>query len=185
MARGFKHTRRGYVAYFEKPELRILRDLAEDVITLITPDENPDADPLADLVGITDNPQVPDDPAVARMLPIGSSDQEAATEYRRYTERDLRETKIANLTMLAFDSENSDLLLDEGHARAWAAALSDIRIVLATRLNIEDDARAEEIHQYTNWERIKTDEEYLALVYNFISWVQESLMGALMRELDD
>jgi hypothetical protein len=85
--------------------------------------------------------------------------------------------------MLAFDIESADLLLDEEHARAWASALSDIRLVLATRLDITDDARAEEIHRYVDWSQIETEDEYLAMVYNFISWVQESLMSALMDGL--
>ena len=169
MARGFKNTPRGYTAYFEKPELLLIRDLAEDIVALLQPETGQDADPLDALIGITDNPQVPTDPAVSRLLPVGSSDEEAAAEYRRYTERDLRERKIANL--------------DEEHARAWASALSDIRLVLATRLDITDDARAEEIHRYVDWSQIETEDEYLAMVYNFISWVQESLMSALMDGL--
>ena len=172
MARGFKNTPRGYTAYFEKPELLLIRDLAEDIVALLQPETGQDADPLDALIGITDNP-----------LPVGSSDEEAAAEYRRYTERDLRERKIANLSMLAFDIESADLLLDEEHARAWASALSDIRLVLATRLDITDDARAEEIHRYVDWSQIETEDEYLAMVYNFISWVQESLMSALMDGL--
>ena len=169
MARGFKNTPRGYTAYFEKPELLLIRDLAEDIVALLQPETGQDADPLDALIGITDNPQVPTDPAVSRLLPVGSSDEEAAAEYRRYTERDLRERKIANLSMLAFDIESADLLLDEEHARAWASALSDIRLVLATRLDITDDARAEEIHRYVDWSQIETEDEYLAMVYNFIS----------------
>ena len=183
MARGFKNTPRGYTAYFEKPELLLIRDLAEDIVALLQPETGQDADPLDALIGITDNPQVPTDPAVSRLLPVGSSDEEAAAEYRRYTERDLRERKIANLSMLAFDIESADLLLDEEHARAWASALSDIRLVLATRLDITDDARAEEIHRYVDWSQIETVDEYRAMVYNFISWVQESLMSALMDGL--
>ena len=37
MARGFKNTPRGYTAYFEKPELLLIRDLAEDIVALLQP----------------------------------------------------------------------------------------------------------------------------------------------------
>lgn len=187
MARPFRRTPGGYTASFEPAERDLIRELAEDVRALLRPaDTTADGgtvDPLEALVGITENPTIPADSAVARLLPAASSDDEAATEYRRYTERDLRERKIANLSMLAFDIESADLLLDEEHARAWASALSDIRLVLATRLDITDDARAEEIHRYVDWSQIETEDEYLAMVYNFISWVQESLMSALMDGL--
>lgn len=180
MARAFKYTPRGYSAHFELPEVQLIRDLAEDVTILLASEDNTDTDPLAAMVGITANPRVPEDPALARMLPVGSSDEEAAIEYRRYTERDVREGKRANLTMLAFDIEAGDVLLNEEHAQAWAAALADIRLVLATRLSISDEERAEEIHRYTDWSKVRTEEEYTAMVYNFMSWVQDSLMLALM-----
>ena len=90
MARGFKNTPRGYTAYFEKPELLLIRDLAEDIVALLQPETGQDADPLDALIGITDNPQVPTDPAVSRLLPVGSSDEEAAAEYRRSLTKNTR-----------------------------------------------------------------------------------------------
>ena len=129
MARPFRRTPGGYTASFEPAERDLIRELAEDVRALLRPaDTTADGgtvDPLEALVGITENPIIPADSAVARLLPAASSNDEAATEYRRYTERDLRETKRANLAMLAFDIESSDLRLNEEHARAWAAALGD------------------------------------------------------------
>ena len=163
MARPFRRTPGGYTASFEPAE----RDLMEA------------------LVGITENPTIPADSAVARLLPAASSDDEAATEYRRYTERDLRETKRANLAMLAFDIESSDLRLNEEHARAWAAALGDIRLVLADRLQIIDEERADEIGTITDASQVTNNEEYMAMVYNFISWVQDSLMLAMIEGLDE
>lgn len=143
MARPFRRTPGGYTARFEQPERELIRELAEDVRALLRPSDTAadgsTVDPLEALVGITENPTIPEDSAVARLLPVASSDEESAAEYRRYTERDLRETKRANLAMLAFDIESSDLRLNEEHARAWAAALGDIRLVLADRLQITDE----------------------------------------------
>ena len=189
MARPFRRTPGGYTASFEPAERDLIRELAEDVRALLRPaDTTADGgtvDPLEALVGITENPTIPADSAVARLLPAASSDDEVATEYRRYTERDLRETKRANLAMLAFDIESSDLRLNEEHARAWAAALGDIRLVLADRLYIVDEDTAEDIAAFTDPSEIETQEEYMAVVYNFVSWVQDSLMLAMLDGLDD
>jgi len=87
--------------------------------------------------------------------------------------------------MLAFDIESSDLRLNEEHARAWAAALGDIRLVLADRLYIVDEDTAEDIAAFTDPSKIETQEEYMAVVYNFVSWVQDSLMLAMLDGLDD
>ncbi len=188
MARPFRRTPGGYTASFEPAERDLIRELAEDVRALLRPaDTTADGGtmPLEALVGITENPTIPADSAVARLLPAASSDDETATEYRRYTERDLRETKRANLAMLAFDIESSDLRLNEEHARAWAAALGDIRLVLADRLYIVDEDTAEDIAAFTDPSEIETQEEYMAVVYNFVSWVQDSLMLAMLDGLDD
>ena len=184
MARPFRRTPGGYTASFEPAERDLIRELAEDVRALLRPADTT-VDPLEALVGITENPTIPADSAVARLLPDASSNDETATEYRRYTERDLRETKRANLAMLAFDIESSDLRLNEEHARAWATALGDIRLVLADRLYIVDEDTAEDIAAFTDPSEIKTQEEYMAVVYNFVSWVQDSLMLAMLENLDD
>ena len=183
MARPFRRTPGGYTARFEQPERELIRELAEDMRALLRPSDTAadgsTVDPLEALVGITENPTIPEDSAVARLLPVASSDEESAAEYRRYTERDLRETKRANLAMLAFDIESSDLRLNEEHARAWAAALGDIRLVLT------DEERADEIGTITDASQVTNNEEYMAMVYNFISWVQDSLMLAMIEGLDE
>ena len=162
MARPFRRTPGGYTASFEPAERDLIRELAEDVRALLRPaDTTADGgtvDPLEALVGITENPTIP---------------------------ADLRETKRANLAMLAFDIESSDLRLNEEHARAWAAALGDIRLVLADRLYIVDEDTAEDIAAFTDPSEIETQEEYMAVVYNFVSWVQDSLMLAMLDGLDD
>ena len=173
MAQGFRHTPHGYAARFEKAEFDLIRDLDEDVIAL-----------LESLIGIVENPSIPDDPAVARVLPAGSSDPEAALEYRRYTEQDLRATKVANLSLLAFDIEAGDIVLSDEHAHAWASALNDIRLVLGSRLDIIDEERADQVHHLTDWSKVENDDDYLAVVYNFVTWVQDSLMVAMLDSME-
>ena len=82
MARPFRRTPGGYTASFEPAERDLIRELAEDVRALLRPaDTTADGgtvDPLEALVGITENPTIPADSAVARLLPAASSDDEAA-----------------------------------------------------------------------------------------------------------
>lgn len=184
MAQGFRHTPHGYAARFEKAEFDLIRDLAEDVIALLESPDSENHDPLEALIGIVENPSVPDDPAVARVLPAGSSDPEAALEYRRYTEQDLRATKVANLSLLAFDIEAGDIVLGDEHAHAWASALNDIRLVLGSRLDIIDEERADQVHHLTDWSKVENDDDYLAVVYNFVTWVQDSLMVAMLDSME-
>ena len=175
MAQGFRHIPHGYAARFEKAEFDLIRDLAEDVIALLESPDSENHDPLEALIGI---------PAVARILPAGSSDPEAALEYRRYTEQDLRATKVANLSLLAFDIEAGDIVLSDEHAHAWASALNDIRLVLGSRLDIIDEERADQVHHLTDWSKVENDDDYLAVAYNFVTWVQDSLMVAMLDSME-
>ena len=78
MARPFRRTPGGYTARFEQPERELIRELAEDVRALLRPSDTAadgsTVDPLEALVGITENPTIPEDSAVARLLPVASSD---------------------------------------------------------------------------------------------------------------
>lgn len=184
MAQGFKSTPRGYTARFTPEEVQVLTQLFEDVALTLEPEEQADTDPLAALVGISQDASVPADPAVARMLPVASDDPEVADEFRRFTELSLRQSKIASLNMAAMDLRGGDLALDAEHARAWATALNDVRLTLATRLKLESEADARRIAAQTEWKDVETTEQYMALLYNFITWLQDSLMDAMLSELD-
>lgn len=45
--------------------------------------------------------------------------------------------------------------------------------------------RADEIGTITDASQVTNNEEYMAMVYNFISWVQDSLMLAMIEGLDE
>ena len=57
--------------------------------------------------------------------------------------------------------------------------------MLADRLYIVDEGTAEDIAAFTDPSEIETQEEYMAVVYNFVSWIQDSLMLAMLNGLDD
>ncbi|MBN9176268.1 MAG: DUF2017 family protein [Microbacterium sp.] len=102
---------------------------------------------------------VQDDPAIARLVPDAyREDPDAAAEFRRYTESDLLQRRRADADLVAHslahagfavdpemltDAESAEmrsLHLDGDAVSAWMRTLTAIRLVLATRLGISDDA---------------------------------------------
>lgn len=184
MAQGFKNTRKGLHARFNAEEAQLLQRLFHDVAEALAPEHDENQDEFAALVGISENASIPEDPAVARMLPVASDDPEVADEYRRYTDLSLRQTKIGNLKLAALDLESHDVYLNSEHARAWAAALNDVRLTLAARLDITAEEDAEKISNHTDWNSVDTVEDYMALVYNFVTWLLDTLMETMLDSLN-
>lgn len=101
-----------------------------------------DADPLAAAVGLDGPGEPPDDPALARLLPAGYEDDDAAAaEFRRFTESDLVRAKRENADTVrtGLRSLPGLLHLEAAALPAWLGTLNDIRIVLGERLDIRDD----------------------------------------------
>ena len=184
MATPFRSGRKGIVGGLEAPERDLLRKLFRDVILTLEPDPREDEDPLARLLGIGEETEEPEDPALARLLPRGTQDEEAAAEFRRFTERSIREAKVGRLRMAAMDCESPRLELDDEHAAALSAALNDVRLILAARLGIETEQDAARVAEYSDWQQARDVESYMALVYQFVSWLQESLVEAMLSRLD-
>ena len=185
MAKAFKYGLKGITGYLEPAERDLLRSLFDDVISMLEPEERPNQDPLAALVGLDSEAREPSDRALRRLLPnVMKDDAEASLEFRRYTERSLREGKIGALKAAALGLDKDELVLTPADARHWSTALNDVRLVLAERLDIRDDADAEHVHRMQDWSQAEDVESYLALVYNFTTWLQESLVQAMLASLD-
>lgn len=184
MAKAFKHGLKGITGYLEPAERDLLRNLFADVITMLEPSTPAQQDPLAAMVGLDPDAQEPSDPALKRLLPNAVRDDDAAAlEFRRLTERSLREAKIGALRAATMGLDQKQLNLSENDARLWAMALNDVRLVLAERLDIKDEKDAEAVYAMQDWSQAEDVESYLALVYNFVSWLQESLVQAMLRSL--
>lgn len=185
MARAFRRTRRGITGDFEPGEVRLLRRLFADVVQLLEPEKRENEDPLVALVGLDMEAVRPDDSAVIRLLPDAvKNDDDGALEFRRLTERSLREEKVSALRGAALLLENTQVVLNPDQAQVLARALNDVRLVLADRLEIETDEDAARLHEIANLEDADDLESYLALVYNFVTWVQEGLMQALLASIE-
>lgn len=124
---------------------------------------------VAEVVGGADL----DDPAVRRVLPDAyPDDPEASAEFRRFTQTDLAGRKVANAERIAesLDGATAGLLrLDTVAAGAWLRGLTDIRLILASRLGIESDADAES----------DALDPVMRDVYDWLGFVQNSLVEAL------
>jgi hypothetical protein len=138
----------------------------------------------------------PDDPAILRLLPNAApTDREVADEFRRYTEPDLRALKVARLRRLWSRLSEDGLRWEvaEDEAMETAAALTDVRLVLAARLGIETDADAERLHADVGLapdasaDGLVTDREriWLGMLYEALTWLQDSLVAFVMGEEDD
>ena len=82
-----------------------------------------------------------DDPAVERLLPDGyRDDPESAAEFRQYTRSGLIERKTAFAGAVAGELDGEGpVLLSPMQAERWLPTLTDLRLVLAERLGIDDD----------------------------------------------
>lgn len=144
----------------------------------------------------------PSDPAVRRLLPDASRDDpQVAEEFRRLTEDDLRAGKIDRLTRLwdALTTPTEGWRADAfvvapADAQDVAAAITDLRLVLAERLGIRTDEQAERLYDaLLDSPQAEIEEageildpaarRYLVAVYGALSWLQESLVDLLLHDL--
>ncbi|MDQ1595614.1 MAG: hypothetical protein QOH40_2170 [Arthrobacter pascens] len=185
MAKAFKYGLKGITGFLEPAERELLRSLFDDVISMLEPEDRGNQDPLAAMIGLDMDVKEPSDRALRRLLPnVVKDDGAASLEFRQLTERSLRESKIGALRAAALELDKDELVLTAADARHWSTALNDVRLVLAERLDIRDEADADHVHQMQDWSQAEDVESYLALVYNFTTWLQESLVQAMMQSLE-
>jgi len=177
--------RGGAIRVHLRPEERmVISGFAREVAELLGGTAAPDPDPLAAIVGMPapageGAPERPTDPALLRLLPDAYADDPGgAAEFRRLTEEQLRSGKAALLVQLADDIDSADELdLDDEQADAWVQALNDIRLVLGSRLGVDDDDGT--------WRTsLARDDERMPLVaaYDWLAGLQERLLDALTRD---
>jgi len=134
---------------------------------------------LAASIGLPTEPvQAPTDPVLARLLPDGyTDDAEAAAEFRRYTEYDLRMGKLSAAAIVLDTLESGgSIRLDEAQAHEWMRVLNDLRLAIGTRLDVDEDYEAMA-------EALPDDDPLRGLyaVYEWLTWMQDSLVSALSK----
>jgi hypothetical protein len=204
--RGFVARQGQYVVRLTADERDVLATVASDVARMLgaepfTPvgrkparggrgSSDQDAPDLHGAWSWSQAVEPPDDPAVRRLLPDGSLDPEQAAEFRRFTEGDLRERKIAGLRSWwsALTTPGGRLgdavAVTEAEAPAVAAAMTDVRLVLAERLSVRTDEDGErlyaELAQEPGPDRAAQVRHAFVGVYAVLSELQESLVGAML-----
>jgi hypothetical protein len=138
---------------------------------------------VAELAALLNDAPDPDDPAVERLFPdVYPEDPEAAAEFRRFTEADLKTAKLDQAKTVLSDllESGGEVRLAEEQADVWLRALTDVRLALGTRLGITDDTDIEaELDEAVGRDPRSPRAGQLS-VYAYLSFLQESLVAALI-----
>jgi hypothetical protein len=179
------------VATFTGFEADLLRSLASQLVELLrnevaAPHES--TDPFEQMMDFTGPTTEPDDPVLARLFPTAyPDDEEAAGEFRRFTEGGLRDSKAQAASLIIDTLEDAglpaeltedglviDVELDVAQAVSWLKSFTDVRLALATRLGIED-----EDDDY--WLALPDDDPrtHVHDIYDWVGYLQETLVQSL------
>jgi len=80
------------------------------------------------------------DPAHARLFPVAYRDDDtAAEEFSRYTRSGLIDRKAANAAQVSLALDEETVRLAPAEAVRWLPVLTDLRLVIADRLDIRAD----------------------------------------------
>jgi hypothetical protein len=190
---GFTRHRRSkrLIATFSGFEADLLRSLAAQLVELLRNEAavpRDDGDPFEALMDFSGPTTEPEDPVLARLFPTAyPSDEEAAAEFRRFTEGTLRDGK-ANAAIAIIDGLEEaglpaelteeglmiDVELDEAEAETWMRSFTDLRLALATRLGVEEGDEA-------FWYALPDDDPRSQAhdIYDWVGYLQETLVQAL------
>ena len=192
MSTGFEPRRGGgAVATFTGFEADLLRSLASQLVELLrnevaAPHES--ADPFEQMMDFTGPTTEPDDPVLARLFPTAyPDDEEAAGEFRRFTEGTLRDSKAQAASLiidtleeaglppeLTEDGLHIDVELDPAQAVSWLKSFTDVRLALATRLGVEEG-------DDDFWLALPDDDPrtHVHDIYDWVGYLQETLVESL------
>jgi hypothetical protein len=125
---------------------------------------------LAELRALLDG--APGDPSLRRLFPPAYDEEDDERGYRELMGDELLDGRLAALEVVAETLDRDRLSAEE--ADTWLRALNDLRLVLGTRLDVQEDTFATELRS--------DDPRAPALaVYAYLSWIQEQLVEALSR----
>ncbi|MFT4011725.1 MAG: DUF2017 domain-containing protein [Nocardioidaceae bacterium] len=180
------------VATFSGFEADLLRMLAQQLVELLRNEmaEPRSNDPLEQLLDFSGPTSAPEDPVLARFFPTAyPDDDEAAGEFRRFTEGTLRDGKARNAALVIDTLEESglppelgnesiviDVELDRDATMGWMKSLTDMRLALATRLGVEEG-------DDDDWAGLdEEDPRFQAYqMYGWLGVLQETLVDAAAR----
>ena len=171
-------------------EVELLSSLVRQLVELVSDGEPAgfpaapvSSDPfdalVADLQVDPDEPEALDDPVLKRLFPTAyPHDAAAASDFRRFTERELRAQKVAEAQVVLDRLEATgaqDLRIPREEVDAWLRTLTSVRLAVATRLGISDAETADELNDLPDDDpRI-----FMVSVYDWLGFAQETMVNAL------
>jgi hypothetical protein len=189
-----RHRRSGRViANFTGFEADLLRSLAAQLVELLRNEEAAPhgQDPFEAMMDFSGPTAEPEDPVLARLFPTAySEDEEAASEFRRFTEATLRDGKARSACTIIDGLEEAglppqldeegliiDVELDEPTAETWMRSFTDLRLALATRLGVEEGDEA-------YWDAMPDEDPRAQAhdIYDWVGYLQETLVQALAEK---
>jgi hypothetical protein len=112
----------------------------------------------------------PDDPSLDRLFPPAYDDSQRESEYRRLMRDELVDGLRETLDVMGVTAGQEKLSVAE--AEAWLRALTDLRLVLGSRLDVKEDTFAEGLD-------LSDPRAPELAVYGYLSWLQEELVEAV------
>jgi hypothetical protein len=174
---GLPMGQRGVEIQLEEVEVALLQSLAAQMIDFVSPQSTDSDDPLVALVGIDPSARMPEDPALQRLLPDAyRDDPDASAEFRRFTERDLRESKVRNATAVASGlADGGEVFISGDAVGPWLGFLNDTRLTLGARLELTEE-------NHDDLADLPEDDPRAGLfqVYDWLTFLQESIVQRLL-----
>ncbi|HWC13196.1 MAG TPA: DUF2017 family protein [Actinomycetota bacterium] len=150
----------GAALSFEGHEGSLLRQLVEEMSELL------------------DEP-VPTDPAVARLFPAAYEDPAEAAAFKELIGNELSSGKRADLDKVARaldgrEAHDEEVVIPRDDLEAWLRALTDMRLALGTRLDVDEEKMSREL------DPADASAGSMAVLH-WLGWIQESLLEILTR----
>ena len=184
----------GVTLFVTQTEAQILINLVEQLLELLGEgdffhhyDTN---DPLAQMLTVPTEIAAPEDPVLKRLLPNAYSDPEAASDFRRFTEPEIRGNKqrilrrvrqqlsiIVDYSIDTGVENSSDFGIDSITGidpDIWLLALNDLRLALGVRLDFDSES-------YEKFDLLPDEDPIKPTfaVYFWLGWLQENLLSVL------
>jgi len=186
--RGFYRSRGSLRLGLTPQEAVLLISLIDSMTELLGPTTEPTGDPLEQLQNLGEQAAPPADPALLRLFPDAyRDDEDAAADFRRYTESGLRRLKADRLVVArAVLAELTTPEVMEDRAAVTditrdkipdlLGSLNDMRLVLGSRLDITDDEQ--NVTEF--WDPDDPRHQQFE-IYQWLTWLQATLLDAIAK----
>ena len=186
--RGFYRSRGSLRLGLTPQEAVLLISLIDSMTELLGPTAEPTGDPLEQLQNLGEQAAPPADPALLRLFPDAyRDDEDAAADFRRYTESGLRRLKADRLVVtraVLAELTTPDVAEDRAAVAditrdkipALLGALNDMRLVLGSRLDITDDEQ--DVTEF--WDPDDPRHQQFE-IYQWLTWLQATLLDAIAK----